>query len=336
MSIDLLSRNAVPTKTTPLVYCTYQCGYHSETPSLAADHEANDCILRPYKCQYCQYSNSYQDVTEIHQRTCLKYPVNCPYECGSVMTRYKLMSHIESDCTLVPVQCPFSWAGCSTPVTRGTLPSHVKSNTELHLSLLTNACCTLHKDNQVLKESNETLKKSNNELSLMCNQLYSVVTGNLPSLPVKLSFDESMNEEDELSQMVFFYSSKYGYKMSLTYTRSPLVPIDDNDCLSNEKERDVMFDKLELTVHSGVFDNQLQWPFVQNVTIKCVIEYKGKNQTLNLKLTHEDSNDDRTLFLSPLPPLDEEEDRERFLVHVVYSGDRRPWTCKSIEIVSIE
>lgn len=308
-------------------HCKYHCGFTDNKTSVAK-HEEKSCPMRPYNCQYCQYQNNYKDVTELHQRTCLRFPVQCPYSCGAKMTRYDLVSHIEKDCTLVPVECQFSWAGCNeSSLTRSQLTTHSQTHQAQHLSLLAEACSSLSKDNKELKDKHKELEKSNAELLLMCSQLYSAVTGNLPSLPIKLSF----SNQDELEKSDYFYSSRFGYKMSITYSRSPMITADN--CL---KERDVMFDKLELTIHNGVFDNQLEWPFKQNVTIGCIIRHNNTSQCLKLILSHEDSSHPQTLFLSPLPLLDPEEDRERFIVHVVYTGDMRPWYCESVEVLSVK
>lgn len=310
-----------------ITHCSYRCGYTNERASVEK-HERDLCQMRPYKCQYCQYEATYQDVTELHQRTCLRFPVQCPYSCGAEMTRYDLVSHIEKECSLVPGECQFSWAGCNQgPLTRSELSSHAQSHHIQHLSLLTEACSGLARDNKELREKHEKLQKSNSDLLLVCNQLYSVVTGSLPSLPIKLAF----NEMTELDKSAYFYSSRFGYKMSMEYHRSAMI-----ESSSSLLERDIMYDKLELTVHSGVFDNQLDWPFNRNVTISCVIRHNDASLCLKLVLSRADSSDPKTLFLSPVPLVDPEEDKERFLVHVVYTGDTSPWYCESVEILSID
>ena len=100
------------------------------------NHKNHFCKFRPYSCKYCQYRSTFKGVTELHYGQCGSYPVSCPQNCSNKkFERQALSSHLNGDCLLVVVDCPFSFSGCKVRLPRKDLPEHAKQ-TELHLGLL--------------------------------------------------------------------------------------------------------------------------------------------------------------------------------------------------------
>ena len=101
-----------------------------------ADHLAQHCPLRKYKCQHCGQEDTYQTITEEHYDECPNYPLDCPNECGGRGIKRAEMSQHRSECPLEPVECPFKEAGCQVKLVRRELDSHVTTNQQHHLLTL--------------------------------------------------------------------------------------------------------------------------------------------------------------------------------------------------------
>ena len=131
-----------------------------------ANHEENECPLRPYTCQYCGHGDSYWVITHSHYNKCLRYPVTCPNKCDPMKTmpREEAETHKKNNCLLEPVACELCWAGCTARPQRKDIEQHITSNQIQHLTLLAKACGELNKRCNKLEEENAELKKSNSEL----------------------------------------------------------------------------------------------------------------------------------------------------------------------------
>ena len=137
------------------------------------NHEENECLLRPYTCQYCGDKDSYGNITYDHYDYCPRYPVTCPNKCDPKKTipRKEVDAHKKNDCPLEPVACELCWAGCTAIPQRKDIEQHITSNQIQHLTLLAKACGELSETCQKLskrcnklEEENAELKKSNLEL----------------------------------------------------------------------------------------------------------------------------------------------------------------------------
>ena len=97
------------------VECMHECGEWLERHHIST-HQTEQCTGRPYSCQYCKdYDSTFEEVTEVHYTECDDYPVNCPNNCQeNPLKRQELESHLENDCPLETIDCPFSYAGCDT------------------------------------------------------------------------------------------------------------------------------------------------------------------------------------------------------------------------------
>ena len=75
-------------------------------------------------------------MTKVHYPQCSKYPVACPNECREdKFERQELESHLQDQCPLTLVDCPFNYAGCQTQLPRKDMPEHMRE-TVTHLTLL--------------------------------------------------------------------------------------------------------------------------------------------------------------------------------------------------------
>ena len=118
------------------VECTQQCGEWFQRRHITI-HESQQCKNRPYSCEhYQEYHSTFEDVTESHYSQCGKYPVVCPNECQQYQfERRDLEGHLQNECPLAVVNCPFHYAGCQTQLPRRDMPKHMRiAATKSHLT----------------------------------------------------------------------------------------------------------------------------------------------------------------------------------------------------------
>ena len=100
-------------------------------------HQNEECPQRPYSCEYCkEYDSTFEDVTESHFDECGKYPVTCPNKCqDDPFERSKIEDHLNDECPLTEVSCPFAYAGCEVKLPRKDMPGHTL-DISIHFPLL--------------------------------------------------------------------------------------------------------------------------------------------------------------------------------------------------------
>ena len=97
------------------VACPYSCGDNVQQ-SLPQAHMANDCLNRPFICQYCDLEATYISVINDHWPICVKYHVDCPMNslgCQWAGERGNLDQHlnkgsVEGQCQFTAASCPYS------------------------------------------------------------------------------------------------------------------------------------------------------------------------------------------------------------------------------------
>ena len=141
------------------VECMYKCGEWFQRRHIAT-HQNEQCMERPYSCDYCRdYNSTFEDVTETHYPECDKYLVTCPNDCDvSKMERQDLEGHLRDKCPLTLVDCPFNYAGCETQLPRKDMPEHMKENVT-HLTLLATVTKRLSVENQELHRQHQQLRE---------------------------------------------------------------------------------------------------------------------------------------------------------------------------------
>lgn len=97
------------------VKCRYEKCQETMQRCVLDSHEKNECPHRAYQCQYCMIMGEHLFITTEHYEVCTEYPVSCPNLCRNDVKfpRSSIDSHLSNDCPLQPVECPFSWAGCT-------------------------------------------------------------------------------------------------------------------------------------------------------------------------------------------------------------------------------
>ena len=150
--------NSNPSQDKQLEGCQFteiQC-LHCCTPFQRSNvevHLNDECLKRPFSCEYCKDHNStYEVVTAYHWPVCASYPVQCPNNCSSAtIERQNLDSHVANDCPLIVLDCDFKHVGCEVRLPRKDLPTHLTENLVSHVALQTKQLIDLKKENQLLK-----------------------------------------------------------------------------------------------------------------------------------------------------------------------------------------
>ena len=118
------------------------------------DIHRRDCEFRPIQCEYCE-----RDVAQrrgaMHAKTCERYPVPCPNECGKIVRRGEVKYHCFSECPEQTVPCALSNFGCVSRHLRADNDAHMTENAGGHVLLVAEAVDKLRRksDEQALKIS---------------------------------------------------------------------------------------------------------------------------------------------------------------------------------------
>ena len=98
------------------------------------DQHDNVCPKRPWQCQYCDFTATYDVGANEHLPRCPKFPEPCPNRCeAGTVERCDLERHLATECPLQLVACEFSRAGCTEKVPRKDLVRHMEGNMQKHL-----------------------------------------------------------------------------------------------------------------------------------------------------------------------------------------------------------
>ena len=258
-----------------------------------AKHEADQCLERPYSCDYCNdYSSTCKDVTDNHWPICPYRSVPCPNKCGKYLLRKDLETHQASECLLAIVKCSFSFAGCKVEIPRNEMPAHITENLADHMSLqainhqkqlkeLQDSINELKAENQKLKnkfdEQNQKLKdqidEQNKKIATILNnpgvsskevtvaatvsaEPEEAVGGDINVAPVLIVFKDFQQHTIWWSPP--FYTHPQGYKMCLK--------VFPNGNRSGENTHVSVY----INILKGEFDDRLLWPFRGNLTVRLL------------------------------------------------------------------
>ncbi|XP_062505861.1 TNF receptor-associated factor 6-like [Corticium candelabrum] len=142
--------------------CDNNCGENVMRKDMDS-HKKNECHRRTVGCCYCDGELEYEQMSG-HYKTCAKYPVACPHQCGVQIARECMEMHAsrEGECPNSPLQCDFAFAGCQFIGTKKKLQNHLERDTKTHLSL---AMKSLHTVTERLAKSEQKQQETEMELA---------------------------------------------------------------------------------------------------------------------------------------------------------------------------
>ena len=240
------------------LHCTelYQC-------SNVEVHQNDECIKRPFSCEYCKNHNStFEDVTTNHWPVCGSYPVQCPNKCSSeTIERRNIDSHVTKVCPLTIVDCDFKYVGCEVRLLRKDLPTHLTESLVPHVSLQTNQLMDLEKKNKRFEQQVEKLMEDHNlyidtsqsmigKLQQQVEKLtrdLNVYEIGIPLCPVEITMTD-FEQHKKQWYSPSFYTHPKGYKLSLC------VVAEGHGTGANTHV------SVYLYLMKGEYDKQLKWP----------------------------------------------------------------------------
>lgn len=69
-------------------------------------HLQEKCLHRLSRCRYCGYEATHDEILNQHKLSCEKYPYPCM--CGTTIMQAEVKHHVEVECPLQQVPCPFN------------------------------------------------------------------------------------------------------------------------------------------------------------------------------------------------------------------------------------
>lgn len=199
------------------------------------EHKMAECPRRPFDCDYCYYSSSYEDIMS-HQLACGSRLLHCPNGCGHEGIQYRELKHHLDHCQLQVVQCKYSGEGCTAKVQRRNLPGHMKENMDQHLYMITQK---IEADIEALKTFQSTIQ-------------------HLPQMVPELTIYYTKEKESTSWFSPPFYTHNGGYRMCL---RVDIAGYDEG------AGTDV---SAYIHLMRGIFDGDLKFPFQGEVTVQLV------------------------------------------------------------------
>ena len=139
-----------------LVDCSLSCGMRMKQDEIE-EHEKNICTYRQCRCKFCDKMVTVGELID-HYNECKHYPVICRY-CKEKTERCLLRTHLQNDCPLYVVNCPFNTAGCSVSLERKQIFQHLETSIQKHLWLM-------DKYSEYLQVKEDRLKEKEDELAI--------------------------------------------------------------------------------------------------------------------------------------------------------------------------
>ena len=227
-----------------LLLCPLGCGERFRSSSME-EHISSYCSKRLCACEHCGYSNKYDIVTEKHYPLCQLFPVECPNKCSTVenVKRVQLKMHLEEQCPLQVIQCPFTSAGCTVQLPRRKMEEHENKAVHQHLRMVMTLLNT--------KQKNEPFVPS-----LATEDTQYLV--NLP--PVEFAITDFLKMKESNTEWVSppFYTHPNGYKLCLVVYPNGLI-------LGRGSHVSIFVGLL-----TGERNDQLVWPLEVDVIIKLL------------------------------------------------------------------
>ncbi|XP_022808461.1 TNF receptor-associated factor 4-like [Stylophora pistillata] len=259
------------------------------------DHMNSTCQWKMEDCVHC-YEEYPKCLIQDHVDECAKRPVECPNGCDKIIVREETDAHIETDCPLTEVSCPYVEIGCNTKILRKELESHLQSKMGIHLE---STLKTFKETTVKLEEKVDQLKlkqmESEQERAILKNEIQELTIANA-SLRAKVAAQEKeisllkgesstfvwkiKRFQDILQQAkngakkevysVPFYTGKQGYHLSVC-----MRP--EGEITKRNKYLSVL-----LRVIKGKFDAILPWPFRCKITFTLVDQRDDPNDRMNV------------------------------------------------------
>ncbi len=211
-----------------------------------------ECPNRDYSCEHCGLKGTYATRLD-HYDTCEKKIITCTNEeCTMEMERMKIKNHLSEECEHTVISCKYMRSiGCDVKLKRKDMRAHEQDD-KAHL---------------------------NKALDTTVN-LQTKVQSLLTQLSTRFKVIEFQKKKDNNLRYYSpsFYTSPNGYNMKII--------VYANGYGDGEGLHVSVF----AWIIKGKYDDELNWPFVGNVTVKLLNQLKDKKHySITVKFIPEDN-----------------------------------------------
>ena len=242
-----------------LLVCPLGCGERVRSSAIE-EHIKSYCSKRSYVCKHCGYYNKHDIVTEKHYPLCELFPVECPNKCSvEDLKRNQFEMHLEEQCPLQVIQCPFTSAGCTVQLPRREMEEHEHNAVYQHLRMM----MSLLNSKQKQEPLTPSLTTNNSQY------LFSL-------LPVEFTITDFLKMKESNTEWVSppFYTHPHGYKVCLV--------VYPNGIEYGKGSHVSVF----VGLLKGEHDDQLGWPLELDVAIELLNwredkEHYDRTMTMN-------------------------------------------------------
>ena len=216
-------------------------------------HVKDKCVLRYYKCVYCQIVGKYNFITGRHQEVCPDVVLPCTNEgCQQNIKRCNMELHRQT-CPKEIVKCPYYDIGCHTEMKREDIDQHEENNTKIHLK-------------KALEKIKEKIKEK--------------------TCPISIKLTEFSKRKGLQNHWYSsgFYTSAGGYKIHLV--------IFAKGCGDNVGDSEGTHISCFINLMPGEYDDTLEWPFQGEVTVQLLNQLEDKNHLKRTILFNDNTPDE--------------------------------------------
>ena len=224
-----------------------ECSYCSESflRSKLKAHKSEECLKRPFGCNYCKnFDATYGEVT-LHWTECGFFPIPCSNKCGMTLQCQLSDKHIANDCPQTIVDCDFKHFGCDVKLPRRDLPAHISESLVSHMRPMLQVVARLEAENKQLKDQVARLHI------------------NTPATALNLTMYDL---EKHIKEGTPWFSPSFytqGYKLRLQ------VYVSDDSDTNN------LCTTIFICLMLGKLDEYLKWPFQGTVVVELLKESGG-------------------------------------------------------------
>jgi len=239
------------------VTCPHSCGEYVHRHCL--EQHKSQCLKRPYKCQYCSYEATYEEVINTHLPICETKTTLCPQKCGEEEIEHKNLQEHLRNCPKQVVPCEYHDAGCLVKLENQLMRTHMQDNVQDHLFKVAQWNKVLIEQNKALIKENKELKESNEKLTSI-QEFHSPSNVPIPQGPPELIMT-GFGEHKRLADKWFspsFYTSMGGYRMCLR-----VRACGRGNSLG-------MYVGVSVRLMRGEYDDSLHWTFRGEITLQLI------------------------------------------------------------------
>ena len=246
--------------------CKNECGQLVMRKDME-DHVDNQCPKRSVCCEHCDLELKLVELQD-HYEMCEMYPVECVYDCGEILARHQIDSHIDRQgtCPNALLDCDFKNSGCQFQGKRSDLLKHIESNAISHLSLVTvKLTQELEATKEKLADTETRLALAEGKLADLELQHYEELNRRSLSLsPIQPSKFIHTWRIENWSQKVLAAKRKRNPVTNITSARFYVYPgyhLYLRAHPSGDGDTAVSYLGVFLWVTEGKYDKDIKWPF---------------------------------------------------------------------------